>query len=86
MSSTEIKPRMRGVVSDDYNAAAHAALDQLRQVLYKEVKQHALHQTCLTCHNFDEQNELCKKFNMRPPARVIAFSCKDYDDIDEIPF
>lgn len=30
--------------------------------------------------------EMCTKFKARPPARVIAFGCKDYEDEDSIPF
>lgn len=30
--------------------------------------------------------ETCTKYEMRPPARVIAFGCKDYEDEDSIPF
>lgn len=42
--------------------------------------------SCLTCHKFDEKQELCKQFKARPPARVIAFACPDYEDLDDIPF
>lgn len=30
--------------------------------------------------------ETCTKYNMRPPARVIAFGCPAYEDEDSIPF
>lgn len=40
--------------------------------------------TCLTCDHFNEPGELCKLYNARPPARVIAFGCPSYQD--EIPF
>lgn len=40
--------------------------------------------TCLNCLHFDEPNELCKRFNARPPARIIATSCKEHED--DIPF
>lgn len=32
------------------------------------------------------QPETCAKFEARPPARVIAFGCPDYEDEDSIPF
>lgn len=42
---------------------------------------------CITCGSFDEEKEICKKFNARPPAKVIAFSCESYDNVDsDIPF
>lgn len=44
--------------------------------------------SCINCKNFDEPKEICKIFNQRPPARVIALSCgpENYEDFDEIPF
>lgn len=42
--------------------------------------------SCLNCSHFDEKAELCVKFQQRPPARVIAFACPEYEDCDEIPF
>ena len=50
---------------------------------------HFPYKNCLNCRHFNEQLEHCKKFNSRPPARVIAFSCKEHEDVsdnDEIPF
>lgn len=45
----------------------------------------AVYQSCLNCENFDEKNELCKLCNLRPPARVIAYGCPQWE-YDEIPF
>lgn len=42
--------------------------------------------SCISCENFDEPSEICKVYKARPPARVIALSCKSYDDKDSIPF
>jgi len=43
-------------------------------------------QTCLMCDHFNEAAELCKLYNARPPARVIAFGCDKFDDANWIPF
>lgn len=46
-----------------------------------------LMQSCLSCRHFDETNEVCRKANgLRPPARVIANGCPQYDDMRDIPF
>lgn len=45
-----------------------------------------LMKSCLTCQHFDEATEVCKKFQERPPARVIVSACEHYCDLDEIPF
>lgn len=43
--------------------------------------------SCLTCDHFNEPEEVCKKYKMKPPARVIAFGCESYFSSDEeIPF
>lgn len=43
-------------------------------------------QNCITCKRFVESEERCKFYNAKPPARVIAFGCHEYEDLDEIPF
>lgn len=42
--------------------------------------------TCINCDHFTEATEMCKQWNTRPPARVIAFGCEKYKDDDLIPF
>lgn len=52
--------------------------------------------TCITCSYFESAEmagtghpkETCTKFNVLPPAKVIADGCEDYIDVDEddIPF
>ena len=48
-----------------------------------------LFQSCLVCEHFGE-NEICKQFNVRPPARIIVFGCVKFEEsshIDgDIPF
>lgn len=47
----------------------------------------ALVKSCITCDHFNEQKEECGKVGKRPPARIIAFGCEMFDNIDdEIPF
>jgi len=40
--------------------------------------------SCIYCTNFDEENELCRLANQRPPARVVVQGCPKFDL--EIPF
>ena len=41
---------------------------------------------CINCVMFDEKEELCKEYKMKPPARVIAMGCPKFMDNEEIPF
>ncbi len=45
-----------------------------------------IYRSCINCFNFNEKNELCKLANQRPPAKVIVFGCRMWDDKDGIPF
>lgn len=63
------------------NLASDAMFKLLREIKVVD----GLNQSCISCENFDESKELCKKFNARPPARIIALSCDSYIDI-HIPF
>lgn len=40
--------------------------------------------SCLTCCHFSESDEICLLAKQRPPARVIAYGCEQYED--DIPF
>lgn len=49
-------------------------------------KMKPIYRSCLNCEHFDELNgELCKLAKARPPARVIAYGCEQWCDM-EIPF
>lgn len=71
-----IKPTLR--IDAKYDMAA--ALENLIK------NSDPIYKSCLNCDNFNEQMELCKLVNQRPPARVIAYGCPKWSDKDEIPF
>lgn len=75
--SSDIQPKLRPDFSYTWAMAMAKALEQAPgQVL----------RTCLTCCAFDEPQEQCRKYRARPPARVIAYGCKDYFSEEELPF
>lgn len=43
-------------------------------------------QSCLNCMNWNHGKEFCTKFNARPPADIIVYSCDNYEDNNDIPF
>lgn len=46
-----------------------------------------LHISCVNCDNWQHQEEYCMKFRDRPPAKIIAFGCIDWTNInDDVPF
>lgn len=66
-------------------------------ILAKHQDELGIQASCVNCLHFRELEfkaasgfggpaEICKKFNMRPPARIIAMSCEAWEDIDDIPF
>ena len=75
-----IKPKLRKEAELDLESALRGSLGH---ILKTDIFPF---QNCLSCVNFNETKELCKKWNAKPPARVIAFGCDQYEDVDEIPF
>ena len=43
-------------------------------------------QSCINCKNFNEPDELCILYKMKPPVRVLVFGCDSYEDVGDIPF
>ena len=37
--------------------------------------------TCTNCCDWDEPKEMCMKFKVRPPAKVIVVGCEHHSDI-----
>lgn len=66
---------------------------KLSQLLIEVIKDvtpsNMLFQSCLVCEHFGE-NEVCSRYNMRPPARFIVFGCELFEEnsnLDgDIPF
>lgn len=40
---------------------------------------------CTKCNHWDHAKEICKKYNQRPPTKIILSGCPEFD-LDEIPF
>lgn len=80
MSSDPIRPKLRDNPSYDLAHYIHQWL------MSEAASGFAPTQSCISCVAFDEPTEVCRKFNARPPARVIALSCPDYFDTNQIPF
>ena len=84
MSDVKLIPRRLGEVE------LRAKLAQLVTETIKDVtSSNMLFQSCIVCEHFQD-NEICKLYNVRPPARIIVFGCKNYEEssnIDgDIPF
>lgn len=37
--------------------------------------------TCLNCHYWKDKEEMCSKYNQRPPAKIIISGCEEHTDI-----
>ena len=84
MSDVSLKPRRLGEIE------LRAKLAQLLVEVIKDVTpNNMLFQSCIVCEHFGE-NEICKMYNIRPPARIIVFGCVKFEEgshfDDDIPF
>lgn len=64
-------------------------MNQLKDHIAELEKQPAelLHKSCVNCENWEDSAEMCMKYRARPPAKVIAFGCIDWFNLnDDIPF
>lgn len=84
MSDVSLIPRRHG---------KYEIQSKLAQLLVEVIKDvtpsNMLFQSCIVCEHFGE-DEICKQFNVRPPARIIVFGCVKFEESsnidDEIPF
>lgn len=75
-----MKPKaiLRPDAKYDIRLAASNAVEHI-------IKDNPIYQNCLNCLHFNEEKEICKLYYLRPPAKVIAYGCPLWEDI-EIPF
>lgn len=74
--SNQFRPKLRREVEIDLNAFVNALMK----------RNDFPFQNCISCCHFTEATELCKHWNAKPPARVIAYGCSNYQDETEIPY
>lgn len=43
-------------------------------------------QNCLNCRSWNFKQDLCGKYNAKPPTEIIVYSCPAYEDNEDIPF
>lgn len=78
----DIKPKLR---QEAHTEVYSALVNSVKRVL--ENQDHFPYQNCLKCLNFDEKpNEICRLYDMRPPAKVIVYGCDKFEDGSDIPF
>ena len=77
----QMKIRDRDAIEDEYSLQLPHF-----QMLAAQLNGKSMYRSCLNCLFFDETTEQCKKYKLRPPARVIWQGCEDHKDAFEIPF
>lgn len=70
MSSEVKRLRMKEIDAMAQQIASHIG-NELRRIV----------PCCPNCLHWNNENETCTKYSARPPASVIAFGCKDFDDM-----
>lgn len=58
----------------------------LQSDLVKTITRSNIFQNCLNCKHWKYNEDLCGKFNAKPPTEILIYSCPEYADDDEIPF
>jgi len=58
--------------------------NKLRSDNQKAQVDNFLWQCCLNCDQWEKDKELCQKWNMKPPAKIIILGCEDWEV--SIPF
>lgn len=78
-----MKPKLRPIALYEMKSALDGFM--LKQIERADIYPF---QSCLNCTWFAEASEKCGLFPQagRPPAKVIAFGCEKWDDMDGIPF
>ena len=55
------------------------------ELIVKDALARGTFHSCVSCMHYNHKVETCFKWQMKPPAKVIVFSCgKDWED--DIPF
>jgi hypothetical protein len=77
----------RKVVARQLKKIPHELQNAILNILNNNGRRTDYFQTCISCTNFEKENEVCKLAGTRPPAKVIADGCTSYTDNDDwIPF
>jgi hypothetical protein len=51
---------------------------------HKEMIDGQIFRSCLNCDHWGSETDMCGKFEVKPPAEVIVFSCPEW--FPDIPF
>lgn len=80
MNSSNLRWRASLIIETALRESVKRSLDEIEPI--------EIFRSCLSCDHFVESQEACKISDMqRPPARIIAFGCTKYDNLDDdIPF
>lgn len=49
--------------------------------ILKQFKHWAQDRSCLQCMHWQDEKEICERFNQRPPAKIIVNGCQYHDFI-----
>ncbi len=60
-------------------------INAAQAITHQEMLDRQVLHSCLNCESWHDKTEICVLFKMKPPARVIVFSCGE-QWLGEIPF
>ncbi len=78
-----IKPKP--ILRNEYDINLRARVTDFIQKNITDLHDHPF-KSCLNCTQWDYGQDLCKKFNAKPPTDIIVYSCPEHEDDEGIPF
>lgn len=64
--------------------------DAWRSIVWKSFEENAEinypFRNCLNCEHFTESQDICRLYNVTPPAKVICYGCEKHCEIGTPPY
>lgn len=80
-SNLEMKIDVKELLESDLKVLSHLAANAFHETMLENF----IFKSCLNCDSFNTEIDQCEKFNAKPPAKTIVYSCGEAW-VGKIPF